>query len=99
MLSKLQIQTILSGYFTGKPVLRAYLFGSYARDEADEKSDIDLLVELDYSQKGSIWGQYVAMIGELEKKLGKKVDLVSIDSISKYIAPYIHRDKVLVYER
>jgi uncharacterized protein len=31
------------------PVLKAYVFGSYARGEATTDSDIDLLVELDYS--------------------------------------------------
>ena len=99
MLSRAQIQKILSEYFSGKPVLRAYLFGSYARGEADENSDIDVLVELDYELNRSIWGAYVAMKDELGIKLGKKVDLVSSDGLSKYVAPYIHRDKVLVYER
>ena len=99
MLSKSQIQDILSGYFSGKPVLRAYLFGSYARGDADEKSDVDVMVELDYGQSGSIWGAYVTMQEELGHKLGKKVDLVSSDGMSKYIAPFINRDRVLVYER
>lgn len=40
----------IRAYFEDKPVLRAYLFGSVARDEGDEESDIDILVELDYSQ-------------------------------------------------
>lgn len=39
-----QIQ-ILQGYFKDKPVLKVYLFGSYARGEADEDSDVDLLKE------------------------------------------------------
>lgn len=38
-------------YFRTRPVLKAYLFGSYVRGEADNKSDIDILVDLDYSQK------------------------------------------------
>lgn len=44
-------QSILSikNYFRDKPVLKAYLFGSFARNEANEKSDVDILVELDYS--------------------------------------------------
>jgi predicted nucleotidyltransferase len=31
-------------------VIDAYLFGSYSRGDADENSDIDILVELDYSK-------------------------------------------------
>ena len=40
-LDSTQISTICD-YFKDKPVLKAYLFGSFARDAADEKSDIDL---------------------------------------------------------
>jgi predicted nucleotidyltransferase len=41
-----QIQT----FFTDKPVKKVYLFGSYARGEADENSDVDLLIDWDYTQ-------------------------------------------------
>ena len=41
---------IIKDFFSGKPVLKAYLFGSYSRNEADPASDIDILVDLDYSQ-------------------------------------------------
>jgi len=40
----------LYNFFSGKPVKKAYLFGSYARNEARNNSDIDILVELDYTQ-------------------------------------------------
>ena len=99
MITREEIQAILATYFSDKPVHRAYLFGSFARNEADEKSDIDVLIDLDYDRPGSIWGAYVGMMNELAERLGRKVDLVTSDSLSKYIAPYIHRDKVLVYER
>ncbi len=42
---------IIKEYFRTQPVLRAYLFGSYVRGQADVNSDIDILVELDYNQK------------------------------------------------
>ena len=48
-LSAQKLKTIRT-YFQDKPVLKAYLFGSYARGEADRKSDVDILVELDYSR-------------------------------------------------
>ena len=41
---------ILQHYFAGIPVMRAYLFGSMARNEATPDSDIDILVELDHSK-------------------------------------------------
>ena len=42
---------IIKQYLKSQPVLKAYLFGSYVRGEADESSEIDLLVDLDYTQK------------------------------------------------
>ena len=41
---------IIQNYFKDKPVLKAYLFGSFARGDADSQSDFDILVELDYSK-------------------------------------------------
>lgn len=46
-ISKTLIRKIRT-YFKDKPVLKAYLFGSYSRSDADESSDIDILVELDF---------------------------------------------------
>ena len=48
-LKKKDIQ-LIKDYFTNKPVLKAYLFGSYSRREAGKDSDIDILVDLDYSR-------------------------------------------------
>jgi predicted nucleotidyltransferase len=95
-LSKKDINTI-KDYFQDKPVLRAFLFGSFSRKEASENSDIDILVELDYSKH--IGMGFVNMKFDLEEKLHKKIDLVSSNSISKYILPFINNDKQLIYER
>lgn len=43
-----EIRDSLKTYFLKKPVYKVFLFGSYARQEANEKSDIDLLLELNY---------------------------------------------------
>lgn len=95
-LSKNHIRQI-QNYFKTQPVLKAYLFGSYVRGEATEESDVDLLVELDYSQRIGL--RYVQMILDLEDLLHKKVDLVSEGGLSKYIRPYIEAEKQLIYER
>lgn len=74
---KLDINKIesIKRYFETRLVLKAYLFGSYARDEADYQSDIDILVDLDYSQKIGL--QFIQMKINLENILNIKVDLVS----------------------
>ena len=43
--------SVIQDYFKTKPVLKAYLFGSYVREEADSQSDVDILVDLDYSER------------------------------------------------
>jgi predicted nucleotidyltransferase len=78
-------------------VKKAYLFGSYSRDEADENSDIDILVELDHTT--SIGIKFFGYKDELEQILNKKVDLVSYEGVSKYIKPLIDKEKILIYER
>ncbi len=88
---------ILQQFFAGKPVKKAYLFGSYARNEAEKDSDIDLLVELDHSQP--IGMRFFAFQIVLEKLLNIKVDLVSNDGLSKYIKPLIDKERILIYER
>lgn len=62
-----KIETI-NDYFSTRPVLKAYLFGSYVRGEADNQSDIDILVDLDYSQKIGL--QFIQMKIDLESRPG-----------------------------
>ncbi|MBU0560106.1 MAG: nucleotidyltransferase domain-containing protein [Bacteroidetes bacterium] len=80
-----------------KPVKRAFLFGSAARDEEDELSDVDILVELDYSQPIGLG--FIRMKLELEDLLKRKVDLLTSNSVSKYIKPFIDSEKILIYEK
>lgn len=87
----------IASCFRNKPVTRAFLFGSASRNEGDEQSDIDILVELDYSQPIGLG--FVRMQLELEDLLKRKVDLVTGNSVSKYIRPFIDADKVLIYEK
>jgi uncharacterized protein len=88
---------IIKDFFTGKPVLKAYLFGSYSRNEASTNSDIDILVDLDYSQHIGLG--FVQMKLDLEKKLHKAVDLVSSQAVLQHILPFVNQDKQLIYER
>ena len=96
---KLSIDEIrmIAEYFRNKPVLRAFLFGSFSRGDAEENSDVDILVELDYSKHIGLG--FVGMKLDLENRLHKKIDLVSSESISKYISPFIENDKRLIYEK
>lgn len=88
---------IIQEYFKNKPVLKAYLFGSFARGDADVDSDIDILVELDYSERIGL--MYFQMQLELQKLLNKEIDLVSEKALSRHIRPIVEKEKQLIYER
>ncbi len=87
---------IISDYLHTQPVKKAYLFGSYARGEQDEVSDIDLMVELD--DRVGLY-KFVGIQLKLEELLSKKVDLITTEGISPRLKPYIEKDKRLIYER
>jgi len=68
-----------------KPILkrhdvkRAAVFGSYARGGQNKKSDIDILIEYEKDDKSLF--DLVGLEIKLKKKLNKKVDLITYDSI------------------
>jgi len=87
------------------PLLKPYVsriavFGSTARGEATTKSDVDLLIRLKPSKARPKLGLFKLMEIEenLRDKLGREVDLVTEDSLSPYIRPYVDKEKVVIYE-
>ncbi|MDP3469082.1 MAG: nucleotidyltransferase family protein [Daejeonella sp.] len=65
------------------------LFGSFVRDEANQESDIDLLVEMSKNRK--TFRNFLALNYYLEEIFGRKVELVTKQSLSPYIGPHILR--------
>ena len=88
----------IAEYFATKPVVKAYVFGSYARGENGPSSDIDILVTFDRNAKVSIF-DHVSMTYDLEDILGLEVDLVTEGTLLPRVAASAENDKVLVYER
>ena len=90
-------RNIINTFFEDKPVIRAFVFGSYARGDANENSDIDLLIDWDYSQP--IGWSYVSTWRQLKEMLNKDVDFVSLKWIDPSLEKYINSEKQLIYER
>jgi len=76
-------------------VAKLSILGSMARGEADEQSDIDLLVE--FSKRRSLLA-LVALERKISAALGRKVDLLTEAAISPYLRDHIRRDLRVIYE-
>lgn len=57
-----------------------YIFGSYARGEATEQSDIDLLIDTEGTELKSMFA-LGALYNDLEEALGKQIDMVTVSSL------------------
>jgi predicted nucleotidyltransferase len=71
-----------------------YLFGSFARDEENNESDIDLMV--DFDEKSLTLRNFLDFKREIEKNCNKKVDLATRDMIKPQIWNYINKDLIIV---
>lgn len=68
-MSKQAMNQIIADYFKTQPVLKAWIFGSFARGEETPESDVDLLVVFDHSKPIGLLA-YARMWRELEELLG-----------------------------
>ena len=93
------IKTI-QDYFKTQPVLKAWLFGSYARGEETEDSDVDILVVFDQeSGNGVSLLKHVSIALDLEGALNKKVDMITEGTLLPFAKKTADKDKILIYER
>ena len=84
------------------PIAREYgvdsmsLFGSYARGEATDDSDVDF-----YIDKGKIKGllDYIGFVQDLEDAFKCKVDVITTGIEDKNFLEVIKKDGVLIYEK
>jgi predicted nucleotidyltransferase len=89
---------IISTYFKSKPIETAWLFGSYARGEATDESDVDILVRFTENNDISLF-DHAGMMVDLEDLLEKKVDLVEDGYLRPFAVKSAEKDKILIYER
>ncbi|MBS3084773.1 nucleotidyltransferase family protein [Candidatus Pacearchaeota archaeon] len=73
-------------------IKKAGIFGSYARGEQKRGSDVDIIIEPPKDMGIAFFG----VILELEKRLGKKVDLLTYRSVHPYLKKYILGDEIRI---
>ena len=93
-----EMQQTIADYFKTQPILRAWIFGSFARGEETPLSDVDLLVQFDKDARVSLL-KHASMINDLEALLDRSVDLVPDGRLYPRIAESVNQDKILIYER
>ncbi len=92
-----QMTQQIAEYFKTQPVLKAWLFGSFARGEETPESDVDILIVLDHSKPVGL--QFFGMYEDLKELLGRPIDLVVDRSLAPFARESVERDKKLIYER
>lgn len=98
-MTRQMIQQKIAEYFETQPVLKAWLFGSFARGDDSPQSDIDILFVPDYSGKPFTLFTMGGMYMDLKEILGREVDLVVDGSLRPYAVESANRDRILIYER
>jgi predicted nucleotidyltransferase len=88
-LQKISIQSILKKY---DPVLVG-VFGSYARNEQTNRSDIDILIDI---KKKINLLELIGLEQELTELLGIKVDLVTMRSVNEQLMHHIQKDLIRI---
>jgi uncharacterized protein len=91
-----EIESTLAEYkqqlFSQYPIKSLAIFGSYAREEQDEESDIDIMVVLN----GRMGIHFIDLADEIEDLVGRKVDLVSKDGIKDKYSRSIKTELIYV---
>ncbi len=96
IMNKTFVHTIQE-YFKTKPIGKAWIFGSFARGEEREDSDVDILIQFLPDAKMGL--AYFGMICDLEKLLKRPVDLVIDGDLLPFAQESANHDKILIYER
>ncbi|WP_407396707.1 nucleotidyltransferase family protein [Anaerovibrio sp.] len=103
MLSIDEIKNAAAAVCKKYDVERAYLFGSYSRNEADEQSDVDIRIDTKKDNpKLSSLLKVCAFQCELEEVLHKKVQIITKlpppeDDLNSIFRENVLRDEVLIY--
>ena len=89
-----ELKNIIAPIAEKYQISQVYLFGSFARGDYDEQSDIDIRIE-----KGKLKGMF-ALCGfytEVSEALERKVDVLTTGSLSDEFLESIRKEEVMLY--
>jgi len=92
---KEDIKEIIISILVKHGIKRILVFGSYARNEATTKSDLDLIVDF---PEGTSLLDHIGIEIELSEALNMKIDLLSRNGISPYIKDHVLKEAIVIYE-
>ena len=89
----------IRNFLSTQPIVKMWVFGSFSRGEERNDSDVDFLVQ--YDRKNFHVGLFT-MVGikqELQRIIGRDVDLVEVGTLMPFAVESAEADKILIYER
>lgn len=95
MLSLEQIRQAVAPLAEQYGLDRVFLFGSYARGEATEESDVDLRID-----RGSMHGlQFGGLYEDIKESLARPVDILTTEQMGAHLLSHIKKEEILLYDR
>ncbi len=88
----------INKYLNNQPIEKAWLFGSFAREEEDPQSDIDVMVRFSKPNNITLL-KYIHIMNQLKDITGRNIDLVEEGQLKDYAFNTFEKDKILIYER
>ena len=76
---------------------KAWIFGSYARQDQKQESDLDIMIKLKDGVSFSLYDM-AEIQHRIEELLEKRVDLVEIESLSPLMLESVNADRIMIYE-
>lgn len=89
-----QVKNSITKILVQRDVKRAAIFGSFARGDATDDSDIDLIIEFSGKQKSLF--DLVELKSQLEETLSKEVDLITYNSLHPLLRDIILSEQVII---
>lgn len=88
----------LKNLFSTQPVEKAWLFGSFAKGEETDRSDVDIMVTYSPGIRLGLFGIARLKLA-IEDIVGRKVDLVERGTLFPRVQKEVESQKIIIYER